>query len=99
LDPAMVEINETNYCDQKPVTMQFSFEEHVVINDILNHALDAYDFTGYNEIYDLPDDSSVKHKTNPLLQKYEELYGKKEEPPQIVEEPKKNHNKTHNSRY
>ena len=26
--------------------------------------------------------------TNPLLQKYEELYGKKEEPPQIVEEPK-----------
>ena len=27
--------------------------------------------------------------TNPLLQKYEELYGKKEEPPQIVEEPKK----------
>lgn len=26
---------------------------------------------------------------NPLLQKYDELYGKKEELPQIVEEPKK----------
>ena len=64
----MVEINETNYCDQKPVTMQFSFEEHDVINDILNHALDAYDFTGYNEIYDLPDDSSVKRKYNMILE-------------------------------
>lgn len=68
MDPAMVEINETNYCDQKPVTMQFSFEEHDVINDILNHALDAYDFTGYNEIYDLPDDSSVKRKYNMILE-------------------------------
>ena len=27
--------------------------------------------------------------SNPLLQKYDELYGKKEEPPEIVEEPKK----------
>ena len=31
----------------------------------------------------------MRRMTNPLLQKYEELYGKKEEPPQIVEEPKK----------
>jgi hypothetical protein len=27
--------------------------------------------------------------SNPLLQKYDEIYGKKEEPPEIVEEPKK----------
>ena len=27
--------------------------------------------------------------SNLLLQKYDELYGKKEEPPEIVEEPKK----------
>jgi hypothetical protein len=63
----MVEINETNYCDQKPVTMQFSFEEHVVINDILNHALDAYDFLGFYEIDMLPDDSEIKRKYNILM--------------------------------
>jgi len=68
LDPAMIEINESNYCDQKPVTMNFSFEEHELINDILNHALDAYDFTGYSEIYDLPDDSPTKQKYNMILE-------------------------------
>jgi hypothetical protein len=68
LDPAMIEINETNYCDQKPITMEFSFEEHDVINIILNHALDAYDFTGYNEIFDLPDDSPIKKKYNMILE-------------------------------
>jgi hypothetical protein len=64
----MVEINETNYCDQKPVTMEFSFLEHDLLNQVLNHVLDAYDFTGYSEIFDMPDDSPVKRKYNMILE-------------------------------
>jgi len=70
----MIEINESNYCDQKPITIELSFHEHDVINQILNHALDAYDLTGYNEIFDLPDDSPVKQKYNMILELRERSY-------------------------
>lgn len=68
MEVPMVVIDETNYCDQKPVTMQFSFVEHDLLNQILNHALDAYEFTGYDEIFDLPDDSPVKRKYDMILE-------------------------------
>ncbi len=67
MDPAMIELNETNYCDQKPVTMEFSFEEHDFLNEVLNHAISAYDFLGFYEIDMLPDDSEIKRKYNMLM--------------------------------
>lgn len=48
--------------------MEFSFEEHDLLNSILNHALDAYDFTGYSEIFDMPDDSPVKQRYDMILE-------------------------------
>ena len=68
IEVPMVEINESNYCDQKPISIEFSFVEHDMLKQILNHALDAYDFTGYSEIFDLPDDSQVKRKYDMILE-------------------------------
>ena len=59
------ELNETNYCDQTPVSMEFSFEEHDLLNNILNHALDGIHLA-IPCIYDLPEDSES-------LQRYEML--------------------------
>jgi hypothetical protein len=67
METPMIEINEHNYCDQKPVTIEFSFEEHSLFNDVLNHFLDIYDFVGYGEIYDLSDDSEIKKKYNMVM--------------------------------
>jgi hypothetical protein len=60
-----LELNETNYCDQQPVTMKFTFEEHDLLNSILVHALDGMYLT-IPYIYDLPEDSEI-------LQRYEML--------------------------
>jgi len=57
-----LELNETNYCDQQPVTMEFTFEEHDLLNSILNHAMEAYDFVAYLGIYDLPEDSEIRQR-------------------------------------
>lgn len=67
LDPAMIEINETNYCDQKPITIEFSFEEHEFLIQVLNHAFSAYDFIPTHEIYDLPADSEIKKNYDMLM--------------------------------
>ncbi len=67
MDPAMIELTEDNYCDQKPITMEFSFHEHDFLNEVLNHAINAYDFLGFYEIDMLPDDSEIKQKYNMLM--------------------------------
>ena len=64
----MIELTEENYCDQKPVTMQFSFEEHDFYNEILTHAISSYDFMGFYEIDTLPGDSEIKRKYNMLME-------------------------------
>lgn len=56
-----MELTEDNYCDQKPVTMQFSYEEHDLLNFILYHAIDAMDLA-VPCIYDLPEDSEVRKR-------------------------------------
>lgn len=66
MDSALVEINENNYCDQKPITMEFSFEEHDFLNDIFNHMIGVYDITFY-EVDALPDDSLIKKRYNMLM--------------------------------
>ncbi len=59
------ELNETNYCDQTPVTMEFSFEEHDLLNDILVHSLDGM-YLAIPSLHELPEDSEI-------LQRYETL--------------------------
>ena len=56
-----VELNETNYCDQKPVTMEFTYEEHDLLNSILCHAVDAMDLA-IPHIYDFPEDSEIRQR-------------------------------------
>jgi hypothetical protein len=59
------QMNETNYCDQSSVTMEFSFEEHDLLNDVLNHASEALSLA-IPCVYDLPEDSEIR-------QRYEDL--------------------------
>ncbi len=60
-----LELNETNYCDQTPVTMEFSFEEHDLLNSILVHATDGMDLA-IPSIYDLPEDSEIRQRYETL---------------------------------
>lgn len=60
-----IELTEENYCDQQPVTMKFTFEEHDLLNSILCHASDGMDLA-IPYIYDLPEDSVI-------LQRYKML--------------------------
>jgi len=59
------ELNETNYCDQTPVTMEFSFEEHDLLNSILCHAADGM-YVAIPCIYDLPEDSEIRQRYETL---------------------------------
>lgn len=63
----MIELTEDNYCNQKPIAMEFSFQEHDFLNEVLNHAINAYDFLGFYEIDMLPDDSEIKRNYNMLM--------------------------------
>lgn len=56
-----VELTKENYCDQQPVTMEFSFEEHDLLNSILCHAVDGMDLA-IPCIYDLPEDSEIRQR-------------------------------------
>lgn len=44
-DEVDYDVEEQNYCDQKSVTMEFTFEEHDLFNDVLCHALDTIYFS------------------------------------------------------
>ncbi len=55
-----LELTLENYCDQKPVTMEFTFQEHDLLNDVLNHAIEVYDFAAFYEVGELPEDSQIR---------------------------------------
>jgi len=55
------EVNEINYCDQQPVMMEFTYEEHDLLNSILCHAVDGMDLA-VPCIYDLPEDSEIRQR-------------------------------------
>ena len=53
----------TNYCDQTPVKMEFTYEEHDLLNSILNHAQESFDLVGsYCDIHDLSEDSEIRKR-------------------------------------
>ena len=54
-----------SYYDMTPVTMEFTADEHDLLNSILVHALDGMDLA-IPCIYDLPENSEI-------LQRYEML--------------------------
>lgn len=58
------ELTEDNYCDKQPVTMEFTFEEHDLLNDIIRHAIDAYDFVMFSDISvkELPFDNDIRQR-------------------------------------
>lgn len=60
-----LELTKDNYCDQKPVTMEFTFEEHDLLNFILCHAIDGMDLA-VPCIYDLPEDSEIRKRYDML---------------------------------
>jgi hypothetical protein len=70
-----LQLNETNYCDQQPVAIEFTFEEHDFLNDILCHASDGM-YVACPNYYDLPEESEfrqrfkmleeMRHKSNQL---------------------------------
>ena len=51
--------------DQKPVMLEFSYEEHDLLNFILNHAIDGMDLA-FPCIYDLPEDSEIRQRYDML---------------------------------
>ena len=44
--------------DQSPVKMEFTYEEHDLLNNILVHAMDGMDLA-IRSIYDLQEDSEI----------------------------------------
>jgi hypothetical protein len=56
-----VELTEENYCDQQPVTMEFTFEEHDFLNDILCHASDGM-YVACPSYHELPEDSEFRQR-------------------------------------
>lgn len=49
--------------DQSPVKMEFTYEEHDLLNSILNHAQESFDLVGsYCDIHDLPEDSEIRKR-------------------------------------
>ena len=56
---------EINCCDQQPVTMEFTFKEHDLLNSILCHAVDGMDLA-IPYIYDLHEDSEIRQRYDML---------------------------------
>ena len=56
-----VELTKENYYDQQPVMMEFTVEEHDLLNSILCHAVDGMDLA-IPCIYDLPEDSEIRQR-------------------------------------
>ena len=57
-----IELTEDNYCDQKSVTMEFTFEEHDLLKQILIHSIDSFDIAMNGFIYELPKDSEIRQR-------------------------------------
>ena len=54
-----------DYYDTQPVTIEFSCEEHDLLNHILCHATDAMDLA-IPCFYDLPEDSEIRQRYDML---------------------------------
>jgi hypothetical protein len=52
------EMEETSHYNESPITMEFTVEEHDLLNSILCHAIDGMDLA-IPCIYDLPEDSDI----------------------------------------
>lgn len=50
-----------DYYDTQPVMMEFTVEEHDLLNSILCHAIDAMDLA-IPCLYDLPEDSEIRQR-------------------------------------
>jgi len=53
-------------CDQSPIQMEFTYEEHDFLISILNHAQESYDFAMEYDYRDLPEDSDILRRYNML---------------------------------
>ena len=56
-----MEFTEQNYYDKQPVMVEFTVEEHDLLNSILCHAVDGMDLA-IPCIYDLPKDSEIRQR-------------------------------------
>lgn len=54
-------MNKTSCYDTTPITMEFTADEHDLLNDILVHALDGMHLV-IPCIYDLPEDSEIRQR-------------------------------------
>ena len=54
--------NETSCYDTTPVTMEFTADEHDLLNDIIQYALGVYDFIPFHELYELSEDSEIRKR-------------------------------------
>lgn len=52
---------ETPNWDQSPITIEFTYEEHNLLNCILNHAIDGMDLA-IPCMYDLSEDSEIRQR-------------------------------------
>lgn len=64
---SFAELTKENYCDQQPVTMEFTFEEHDFLNDILCHASDGM-YVACPSYHELPEDSEFRQRFKMLEQ-------------------------------
>jgi len=60
-----------DYYNKQPVTMEFTVEEHDLLNSILCHAVDGMDLA-IPCLYDLPEDSEIRQRYEMLdrIKKY-----------------------------
>ncbi len=61
--------DQKSSCNQEPISMEFTFEEHDILNDILRHAIDSMDVAlGYSLIDDYDETSGIRQRYE-VLQK------------------------------
>jgi hypothetical protein len=46
--------------NETPVTIEYTYEEHELLNSIMTAAIDSIDTIIYGEIYALPEDSDIR---------------------------------------
>lgn len=46
--------------DETPVTIEYTMDEHELLNDILNLEMDAMDVILCGEVHSLPEDSQIR---------------------------------------
>jgi hypothetical protein len=50
------------YCDESPISMQFTFEEHEALCDAISQAMDCYNLISYADLEKLPRDCETRKK-------------------------------------